>query len=276
MSDIKKMKLYRHPERVYDDLKAVGYKEDGRLKAEDVAPFDQYHYLGTEAVDDAIEALEIGPKTRIIDIGSGLGGPARYLAEKTGCRVTALELQPDLDRIARSLTVRCGLSGPVTHLCGDILDLPGNISGFDAGVSWLSFLHIPDRAALFKKCNSILNSGGKLFIEDFCKLGEFDREEKKILSEDTYCSYLPTAEEYREQILGNGFARVELIDRTCLWKSFVNERLNRFISVRDHYVQVHGLEVAEDIEDFYKKMLRLFTGGNVGGLRMIAIRNAVT
>ena len=274
MSNIKKMKLYRHPERIYDDLNAVGYKKDAPLKAGDLASFDQYHYLGTEAVDDAISSLKISSKMKIIDIGSGIGGPARYLAEKTGCHVTALELQPDLDRIACSLTERCGLSGSVRHLCGDILDLPEKGGDFDAGVSWLSFLHIPDRAALLKKCYEILKPGGKLFIEDFCKRGELDQEETKILSEDTYCSYLPTAEEYKGQLIENGFTQVELVDKTDLWNSFVKERLDKFIKSRDRYAEVHGIEVAEDLEDFYKKMSRLFTGGNVGGLRIIAAKNS--
>lgn len=274
MSNIKRMKLYRHPERIYDDLTAAGHEKDAPLKAEDVVFFDQYHYLGTDAVDDAINSLEINSKMKIIDIGSGLGGPARYLAEKTGCHVTALELQPDLDRIARSLTERCGLSGSVRHLCGDILDLSEEVGDFDAGVSWLSFLHIPDRGALLKKCYRILKPDGRLFIEDFCKRGELDQEETKILAEDTYCSYLPTAVEYKDQLLEGGFQDVELVDKTALWNSFVKERLEKFIKGRDHYAEVHGIEVADDMEDFYKKMVRLFAGGNVGGLRITAAKKA--
>ena len=273
MGNIKRMKLYRYPERIYREMDAAGYKKDAPLKAKDLASFDQYHYLGTDAVDDAINRLKIDSGRNIMEIGSGIGGPARYLAEKTGCHVTALELQPDLHHVACSLTERCGLSGLVHHLCGDILDFPEGGCLFDAAVSWLSFLHILDRSALLKKCNAILKSGGKMFIEDFCKRGELSPEETKMLSEDVQCSYLPTAAEYKNQLIENGFTEVELIDKTDCWNSFVRERLEKFIKNRDRYVDMQGIEIVADMEDFYKKMAKLFNGGNLGGLRIITGKN---
>ncbi|MFA5403048.1 MAG: methyltransferase domain-containing protein [Candidatus Omnitrophota bacterium] len=270
VKNIKRMKLYRHPERIYNELDATGYKEGIPLKAADLSPFDQYHYLGTDAIDEAIGSLKIDSGKKIIDIGSGIGGPARYLAEKTGCQVTALELQPDLNQIASSLTERCNLSGSVNHLCGDILEFPEKDGNFDAAVSWLSFLHIPDRAALLKKCCNILKPGGKIFIEDFCKRGEFDRQESRILSEDVQCPYLPTAGEYKNQLIENGFTKIELTDKTTCWNNFVKERMGKFIENRDRYAGIHGIEITEEMEDFYKKILQLFAGNNLGGLRIIA------
>ncbi len=272
VKNIKRMKLYRHPERIYSELESIGYKKDIPLKAADISSFDQYHYLGTEAVDDAIGCLNVCSKNKLIEIGSGLGGPARYLAEKTGCHVTALELQSDLNQIACSLTERCNLSESVDHLCGDILDFPEQGANFDAVVSWLSFLHIQDRVALLKKCYSILKPGGKIFIEDYCKRGEFGRQELKILSEDVQCSYLPTAEEYKGQLIENGFTKIELVDKTACWSNFVKERLDKFIKNRNCYVKIHGVEIAEEMEDFYKKILQLFHKGNLGGLRITAVK----
>ncbi|MDD5539953.1 MAG: methyltransferase domain-containing protein [Candidatus Marinimicrobia bacterium] len=273
MNNIKRMKLYRHPERIYNEINAAGYKNGALLKEGDIASFDQYHYLGTDAVDDAIGCLKIDSRSKLIDIGSGLGGPARYLAEKTGCHVTALELQPDLHRTACSLTERCGLSGSVHHLCGNILDFPEKGSNFDAVVSWLSFLHIPDRSALLKKCCKILKPSGKMFIEDFCKRGEFDREETRILSKDIQCPYLPTAEEYKDQLIKNSFTEVDLVDKTDCWNNFVRDREEKFIKNRNRYTEIHGIEITEEIEDFYKKMLQLFNNGNLGGLRIIAMKD---
>ena len=57
---------------------------------------DQWHYHGTDAVRDAAAFLGLGPTSRVLDIGAGVGGPARFLAHTTGCQVTALELQPEL------------------------------------------------------------------------------------------------------------------------------------------------------------------------------------
>jgi cyclopropane fatty-acyl-phospholipid synthase-like methyltransferase len=268
--DIKRMKLYRHPERIYNELDSAGYKKGMPLKVEDVSAFDQYHYFGTDSIDDAVKILKIDSGKKIIDIGSGIGGPARYLAAKTGCHVTAVELQPDLNSIACSLTESCSLSGYVSHLCADILDFPEKGGNFDALVSWLSFLHIPDRSALLKKCFKILKPDGKIFIEDFCKRGEFSQEEAVILCNDVQCPYLPTPEEYKKQLMENNFTEVELIDKTDCWKDFVRGRLEKFIQNRSRYERIHGIEVTDDLEDFYQKILQLFDNGNLGGLRIIA------
>ncbi|MGH6875385.1 MAG: SAM-dependent methyltransferase, partial [Aestuariivirgaceae bacterium] len=103
------MKLYDQVERINNELAALGLGADAALNVEDLTAFDQYHYLGTSAVDQAIEALGIVATSRVLEIGSGIGGPARYVAQRTGAHVFALELQPDLHQTAESLTRRCGL-----------------------------------------------------------------------------------------------------------------------------------------------------------------------
>lgn len=268
--NIKTMKLYHHPNRIYNELEKVGYEKDTPLKTEDISRYDQYHYLGTESVDEAIKVLTIDATTKVFDVGSGVGGPARYIAEKTGANVTALELQPDLNATAQSLTKQCGLADLVTHLCGNILDFSKEDSEFDALVSWLVFLHIPDRSSLLKKCNNILKTNGKMFIEDFYKRGEFDKEELRILSEDVYCNYLPTLEEYRVQLTTNGFSIIEFTDMTERWSLFVKERFNKFIENRERHIKVNGIEIVEGLEDFYQKIVRLFNGRKLGGVRIVA------
>ncbi|MCF6269925.1 MAG: methyltransferase domain-containing protein [Melioribacteraceae bacterium] len=268
--NIKRMKLYHHPERIYNELGIAGLKKDVTLKIEDISQYDQYHYLGTESVDEAIRGLTIDATTKVFDVGSGVGGPARYIAEKTGAYVTALELQPDLNATAQSLTQQCGLTDLVTHLCGNILEFTEEDYKYDALVSWLVFLHIPDRSSLLKKCNNILKANGKMFIEDFYKRGEFDKEELRILSEDVYCNYLPTLEEYRVQLTANGFSKIELVDMTERWSVFVKERFNKFIENRERHIKVNGIEIVEGLEDFYQKIVGLFNGRKLGGVRIVA------
>ena len=90
------MKLYDRVHRIHRELAAQSLSPDQPLKVSDLTPFDQFHYHGTKAVEEAIAALGLKPGMRVLDIGAGLGGPARYIAEKTGAHVTALELQEDL------------------------------------------------------------------------------------------------------------------------------------------------------------------------------------
>lgn len=78
------MLLYRDVERVYNELSAAGLRDDDELAAADLAAFDQYHYHGTDAIDVAIEVLGINSDSRVLEIGSGIGGPARHIAAMTG------------------------------------------------------------------------------------------------------------------------------------------------------------------------------------------------
>src|SRR5882672_9834205 len=164
MSDqttISSMPLYTHLERVERALAALGIGRGDPIQPEQLFAIDQWHYHGTEAIHAAAEALGLGPASRVLDVGSGIGGPARYLAHTTGCHVTALELQPELHRIGADLTRRSGLEQRVAHVCGDALTYPLPVSDFDAAISWLAVLHVPDRPRLVARIARALRAGGK-------------------------------------------------------------------------------------------------------------------
>ena len=93
-SDIKSMQLYPRPERILDDLKARGFA-DGPLPLEELSQIDQLHYHGTDALDVAIAECGIGAMEQVLEVGSGWGGCARYIADRTSAHVTAIELQED-------------------------------------------------------------------------------------------------------------------------------------------------------------------------------------
>ena len=152
MSDqtaIGSMPLYTHLERVERALAALGIGRGDPIRPEQLFAIDQWHYHGTEAIHAAAEALGLGPASRVLDVGSGIGGPARYLAHTTGCHVTALELQPELHEIGVDLTRRSGLAGQVTHLCG------------------------ADRPRLFARLARALRAGGQCYVEDLSQRAPF-------------------------------------------------------------------------------------------------------
>lgn len=262
------MKLYDRVHRIHRELAAQGLTPDQPLKVSDLTPFDQFHYHGTDAVDAAIAALGLKPGMRVLDIGAGLGGPARYIAETTGAHVTALELQEDLNAVGEDLTRRCGLSALVDHRCGNVLNgLEGN---FDAIVSMLCFLHIPDRARLFAICRAALGARGKLYVEDFALRRKATASEAEALAVKVQCSYLPTAEQYRQHFLGAGFRRIEMADVTEDWTSFTAERLSAYRNIRPRNIAVHGVEVVAGLEDFYATVAGLFADGAISGVKITA------
>src|SRR5215469_3221700 len=166
-TDIESIGLYTNLDRIASGLAGLGIGPADPIAPEQLFALDQWHYHGTAAIHAVADALGISPASRVLEIGSGIGGPARYLAHTVGCHVTALELQPQVHAIAADLTRRCKLDGRVTHLCGDALSYPIPDASFDAVVSWLAVLHIPDRRRLLARLAKALRPGGGCAIEDF-------------------------------------------------------------------------------------------------------------
>jgi cyclopropane fatty-acyl-phospholipid synthase-like methyltransferase len=269
---MKSMKLYDQVERINNELLALGIDAESPLAVEDLTPFDQYHYHGTEAVDDAVMRLGIDASARVLEVGSGIGGPARHAAARTGCRITALELQPDLDQTARELTARCGLSEQVDHVCGDVLDGTMNGAGYDALMSYLVFLHIPDRPRLFDVCREALKPGGRIFIEDFTKLTEPSAAQWADLETKILCSYIPTLDEYVAHLEQAGFVDIDAHDMSGSWKAFTAERYQAFLERRPRNLEIHGADVTDGLEDFYKTASELYGLDVLGGIRLSARR----
>lgn len=272
MTDIKSMGLYRNVDRILADLSAAGLPADGPLSVDDLTSFDQYHYEGTDAVDDAIAAVGIGPDSSVIDVGSGLGGPARYMADRTAAAVTAVELQADLNQTARSLTERCGLADRVTHVNGNFLADVVPADRFTGLVSMLCFLHIPDRAALFASCARAVRRDGRMFIEDYYLRGPLRAEEEQALADTVYCSYLPDLDTYLEDVGQAGFEMLAVDDKTELWTAFVAERYDGFRQAQDELSERYGPETVAGLDQFYRTVADLFAGGGLGGVRLTAVR----
>ena len=266
---MKSMKLYAEVHRIHRELAALGIDEEQPLAVAQLTPFDQYHYFGTEAVDEAIHALALKPGARVLDVGAGLGGPARYLAERCGVHVTALELQEDLHDVAVSLTERCGLSRLVEHRCGNVLD--GVEAGhFDAIISFLCILHIPDRERLFSVLRQGLREGGRMYIEDFVAPRAHSAAEAEALRVKVQCPSLPSAQGYVDDLARAGFSDVAVTDVSESWKDFTASRLEMFRSRLHRNERLHGKDLTEGLDDFYATVAGLFQVGAVGGVKILA------
>jgi len=269
---IKSMNLYSQVERIYNDLRSLGFDDEAQLDVKTLTPFDQYHYFGTDAVDEAIAMAGITAGSRVLDVGSGLGGPARYVAEATGCKVTALELQDDLNDVAARLTARCGLSGNIDHVCADVLAWEAPAESHDQLMSFLALYHIADPTALFEKCATALKPGGKMYIEDLYSLGEFTRDEQHHLSHMLYGQNMASRTQYIMDLQTAGFTDIVFADMTATWTGFCRERLALYRAGRERHETVHGADVFAALDEFYSTVLTLFEGGNMGGVRVTATK----
>lgn len=267
---IEAMPLYTNLDRIARGLAAQGIGPDDPIRPEQLFALDQWHYHGTEAIAAAARALDLGPHSRVLDIGAGIGGPARYLAHTTGCHVTALELQPELHAIGGDLTRRAGLASRVTHLCGDALREPLPDAGFDAAVSFLAIVHIPDRRRLFERLSRALRPGGGCYVEDLCERAPFAPRDSEDASRIVCANSLTSPASYAQDLAAAGFRDVTVTDLTPDWAPFAAERLAAWRQNHAAYARVHGEGAYEAQELFYTVIARLYGTGSLGGIRLVA------
>jgi len=125
------------------------------------------HYNGIHAVNDAINQLNINNFSKVLDIGSGIGGPARYIAKKTNAEVFAIEIQKDLNDIAVHITNNYEARKNIIHTQADFLKYDFKNIKFDKVVSWLALYHMSQRNNLLKKINNLLMPNSHFYAEDF-------------------------------------------------------------------------------------------------------------
>jgi ubiquinone/menaquinone biosynthesis C-methylase UbiE len=152
-------------ESILEALAAAG-KDLHALTVDELAVTDQFHAGGKTATVRLAGLLGAAPGLQVLDVGGGLGGPARTLAAQFGCRVTALDLTESYARAARALTARLGLGARVSHHVGDALELPYREGAFDAVWTQNSGMNIADKERLYAGFHRVLRPGGLLALQE--------------------------------------------------------------------------------------------------------------
>lgn len=152
-------------ERIATALLAIA-PADQVLTPSELAPLDHFHTRGALATAELAAAAKVGRSTRALDIGCGIGGPARYLTATFGCAVVGVDLSPAFIDAARYLTERCGLAGNLRFEVGDALHLPVEAGAFDAVFLQHVAMNIEDRARLYAEVRRVLAPGGRFATYD--------------------------------------------------------------------------------------------------------------
>lgn len=146
---------------------------------------DQDHYGGTSATDRLIAEAAVQSGDVVLDVCSGMGGPARYLAWKTGCDVTGLDLTASRVEGATELTRVAGLSDSVRFVKANALDMPFDDASFTLAIAQEAFAHVPDKPRLVAECARVLQPGGRLVFSDILHRGNLTAHDAQRLLEGT-------------------------------------------------------------------------------------------
>lgn len=129
---------------------------------------DQNHVGGVEFVHALATAARVDGRTAVLDLCCGLGGSARSLAARYGCRVVGIEVTPDRYRQAVDLTARVGLDPLVSFVCGDVMAVPVPRDAYDVVWGQSAWIHLSDKEQFVARWVRALREGGRVAFEDAC------------------------------------------------------------------------------------------------------------
>jgi SAM-dependent methyltransferase len=209
--------------RVLDAVCAAG-GNPGALTVADLKAGDEFHSGGVGATDHLLGKLEIGPDTRVLDVGCGIGGTTRYILDRFGATVTGVDLTPEFIETARGLTARVGLSDRATFHVGSALEMPVPDAGFDLAVMFHVGMNIADKPALFAEVARCLAPGGRFALFDVMR-GAVEDDLVFPLPWSTLpaTSFVDTPQTYRDAGEAADLARLNEEDRTHAIADFFAE-----------------------------------------------------
>jgi MPBQ/MSBQ methyltransferase len=187
-------------------------KDPEKLTAADLAAVDEFHVGGLEATEELAAHMELRPSMRLLDVGSGIGGPARYFADKHCCEVTGVDLTPEFVQVA--------------------LELPFERDTFDGAYMLHVGMNIADKAGIFREVRRVLKAGSLFSVYDIL-FGDAGPTGKRAiqypvpwaLSEET--SFVGTGKEYREALQKAGFEVTQERARTEFAIAFMERAMAR-------------------------------------------------
>ena len=199
-------------ETILNALAAAG-KDVNHLTPKDLAPVDEFHIGGRLATAAFAEQFGLRPGMRLLDIGCGLGGAARFFAQEYDCRVVGIDLSEEYVNVANVLAQRVGLDDRVSFEAGSALALPFEPGGFDAAYMLHVGMNIEDKSRLFAEVRRILKPSGLFGIYDVMRLAAGELHYPVPWTSSAEVSFVAAAEDYRRLLVAEGFEVMKERDR---------------------------------------------------------------
>lgn len=200
-------------DRILGALREAGIDVDA-MTVEDLAGIDQLHAGGVASVEHLLDAIAVSKDTRVLDVGSGVGGVAR-LAAARGAQVTGIDLSPDFVDLARRLTARVGLAERAMFDVGSAVEVPYDDGTFDRAMLVHVGMNIAAKDRVFAEVRRVLAPDGRFGVYEQMRVGDGDLTYPMPWADEPSSSFVESRARYRNLLEAAGFTIESDEDRTA-------------------------------------------------------------
>ncbi|OBY27989.1 class I SAM-dependent methyltransferase [Leisingera sp. JC1] len=209
--------------RIAEDLRAKGL-ESSSLTPADFSALDEFHFRGRAATLELAAQMRLTAQSKALDIGSGLGGVSRTLAETAGCHVTGLDLTPELCAAAAEISTWLGLTDKTDFMQGDATELPFADNSFDAAITVHVAMNIPAKDRMYAEARRVLRPGSVFAVYDILQGGGGGMIFPAPWAAEPSISHLATPQEMETLLCQAGFKLLDSIESTAESLRWLEER----------------------------------------------------
>jgi len=252
-------------------LAAAG-KDINNLTPDDLAPADEFHIGGRQATIDFAAEIRPAADTHWLDIGSGLGGPSRYIAHTYSCHITGVDLSEEYVAVAGSLSQRVGIGGKVSYRQASALALPFENSTFDGAYMQHVGMNIADKAKLFDEVHRVLKPSGIFAIYDVMRGndGVFSYPVPWASAAET--NFVESPATYRALLAAEGFEVIKERNRRDFAMDFFGALQARIIQAAGSSKLGLQIVMGANASQKVSNMINLIDRGTVVPVEMICRR----
>lgn len=255
-------------QKILGAMQSAG-KNVEQLNTRDLEALDNFHVGAREAIEDLAAFMELKAGMHLLDVGCGIGGPARYFAEQ-GCQVTGLDLTEEFVRVASSLTRMLKLDEKAHFRQGSALEMPFSSGTFDGAYMIHVGMNIQDKAGVFREVARVLKRRGRFAIFDIMLKGNSAMEFPLPWAVNPATSFVSSVEDYRQALERAGLRIVHQRGRQQFALDFMEKMRARTSGGSAPILGVHLL-MGEQAPLMMKNVNQAIATGQLEPMELVAI-----